>query len=372
MLCPRHRSVLALLTLLAVPGVLAVPGRLIPGLTTVLDAGLLANTGRSIFIVSKATRVILPPDFKWKQPERRFSEGQGARMDLFSRGFRPGDVVYAEVRLPAGVNQSRLTLDGEELPLTRTSWGYRTLFAVPSNFRARHMELKWVVPDLKLEKYLALRPESVKFPVSTSYRRLSSPKHPAVAKPATTEEEKKRQEQERKRNEDFARMIAEQRSIKARVFALRSRDRVEPVLSHPRDRHHITSPIFVRRVQVFYRLEKGRRNETGRSTILHNGVDLRGASGAPIFAMLDGQVVLAQKMHYEGNYTVLDHGNGVFTGYMHQSKFHVTPGQTVRAGDLIGEVGTTGFSTGPHLHASLTIRGVAADPLSLLTLPIRK
>lgn len=329
-----------------------------------------ANTGRSTFVVSSATRVILPPDFHWKQPERRYTEGHGARLDLYSRSFRPGDAIYAEVRLPAGVTQSRLSLDGEELPLTRTSWGYRTFFAVPSNFRARHMELRWTVPELKLEKFLALRPESVNFPVSTTYRKLP-PKRPA-AKTPPAEETKKRQEQDRKRNEEFERMIAEQRSIKARVFALRSRDRVESALSHPRDHHHITSPIFVRRVQVFYRMEKGRKNETGRSTILHNGVDLRGVTGAPIFAMLDGQVVLAQRMHYEGNYTVLDHGNGMFTGYMHQSRYNVTPGQNVKAGDKIGEVGTTGFSTGPHLHVSLTIRGVAADPLSLLTLPVRK
>lgn len=321
-----------------------------------------ANTGRETYLFGRSTRIIVPREFRWRQPERQFAEAHGARLDLYSRNFNVGDVVYAEIRLPAGASYSRLSLDGDDLPLTRTSYGLRTFFAIPSNFRARHMELKWVVPDLKIEKYLALRPVGVKFPIAATYRRVPAPRP-------------KRQESGIRpppQSSDLDRRLQEERSIKARIFSYRSYDRVQATLSHPRDRHHITSPIFVRRMQVFYHIEKGRRKETGRLTIIHNGVDLRGTTGAPIYALMDGQVVLSRGMYFEGNYTVIDHGNGVFSGYMHQSKFHVSPGQTVHAGDLIGEVGTTGYSTGPHLHISLTIRGIAADPLSLLMLPVRK
>lgn len=324
---------------------------------------LLARSERRIYVVSSATRIHLPRDFKWQQPERRYAEAEGARLDLYSRGFKVGDAVYAEIRLPEKARASYLRLDGVTLPLTKTSFGYRTLFAIPSNFMAQHMELQWTVPELQITKYLALRPTSVTWPVTKNYRRV----HGGPGRKLTPEEERRRQE----RQAEFERKIAAERRIKAAAFSSRSADRIGLSISHPRDMHYITSSIFVRRMQISYTIEKKKRKELGRRTIIHNGVDLRGKVGAPIFAMLDGRVVLAQRMHYEGNYTVLDHGNGVFTGYMHQSKIHVRAGQDVRAGDFIGEVGSTGFSTGPHLHATLTIRGVVADPLSLLVLPIR-
>lgn len=274
-----------------------------------------------------------------------------------------GDAVYAEIRLPERARTSYLRLDGVTLPLTKTSFGYRTLFAIPSNFMARHMELQWTVPELQITKYLALRPTSVTWPVTKNYRRV----HRGPGRKPAPDEERRRQE----RQVEIERQIAAERLIKAAAFSTRSADRIGISISHPCDIHYITSSIFVRRIQISYTIEKKKRKELGRHTVIHNGVDLRGRVGAPIFAMLDGRVVLAQRMHYEGNYTVLDHGNGVFTGYMHQSKIHVRAGQDVRAGDFIGEIGSTGFSTGPHLHATLTIRGVMADPLSVLVLPIR-
>ncbi len=322
-----------------------------------------ARSERRVYVVSSKTRIHLPRDFPYRQPQRQFAEGKGARLDLYSRGFRAGDAVYAEIRLPAKAASSYLTLDGTRLPLTRTSFGYRTLFAIPSNFRSRHMELTWTVPGLGLKKTLALRPKKVSWPVKKHYRRLRTGRR----KPLSAAEKRKRQQKQAA----FQRKIAGERRLKARTFSIRSADKIGVSISHPRDMHYITSPIFARRVRISYVIKKRKRKEVGRRTVIHRGVDLRGRVGAPIFAILDGRVVLARRLHYEGNYTVIDHGHGVFTGYMHQSRIHVRPGQFVRAGDFIGEVGSTGFSTGPHLHVTLTIRGVHADPLSLLVLPIR-
>jgi murein DD-endopeptidase MepM/ murein hydrolase activator NlpD len=322
-----------------------------------------ARSERNVYIVASTTRIHLPRDYQWQQPERRYAEAGGARLDLYSRSFQAGDAVYAEIRLPEKAGTSFLMLDGVTLPLTKTSFGYRTFFAIPSNFMAKHMELQWTVPELKSTRYLALRPRSTTWPVSKYYRRVDT----QASRKLTEREEQRLKEKQAA----FERKIAEERRIKAAAFALRSPDLIGTSISHPRDMHYITSSIFVRRMQILYTIENNRRKELGRYTIIHNGVDLGGRIGSPIFAMLDGRVVLAQHMHYEGNYTVIDHGNGIFTGYMHQSKIHVRPGQVVRAGDFIGEVGSTGFSTGPHLHATLTIRGVVADPLSLLVLPIR-
>lgn len=321
------------------------------------------RSGRLTYVVAKETKILLPASFQFQQPERRFAEINGARLDLYSRKFNVGDAVYAEIRLPNKTMNTRLRLDHFELPLTRTSYGYRTLFAIPSNFMANHLELEWTVPNLQVTKYLALRPSSVNFQVRQF--------HYAIRNQPKTKLSAEKQNQLHKQQIAFEAKIKSEQRLKATTFAIRSQDRIKQSISHPRDMHYITSPIFGRRIMIGYTYQKKKRIEKGRRTIIHYGVDLRGQVGAPIFSILDGRVVLSQRMHYEGNYTVIDHGNGIFTGYMHQSQFHVHVGQMVKAGQLIGEVGSTGFSTGPHLHATLTVRGVAADPLSLLVLPIK-
>ncbi len=68
-------------------------------------------------------------------------------------------------------------------------------------------------------------------------------------------------------------------------------------------------------------------------------------------------------MFVRGNAVVLDHGNGVFTGYWHMSELDVKPGEAVETGQLLGKVGSTGLSTGAHLHWEMRVAGVAVDPL---------
>jgi murein DD-endopeptidase MepM/ murein hydrolase activator NlpD len=67
-----------------------------------------------------------------------------------------------------------------------------------------------------------------------------------------------------------------------------------------------------------------------------------------------------------GNAVIIDHGQGVFTGYWHMSEMKVTPGMQVATGDVLGLVGNTGLSTGAHLHWELRINGVAVDPMQFL------
>ena len=94
----------------------------------------------------------------------------------------------------------------------------------------------------------------------------------------------------------------------------------------------------------------------------HGGVDLRSAAGTPVHAAADGTVKFAQLITVLGNTVGLDHGQGVETIYMHMSKLAVEPGATVKQGDVLGYVGTTGRSSGPHLHWTLYVNAVQVNP----------
>jgi murein DD-endopeptidase MepM/ murein hydrolase activator NlpD len=99
---------------------------------------------------------------------------------------------------------------------------------------------------------------------------------------------------------------------------------------------------------------------------MHTGIDFGAGYGTPIRAAGDGVVVSAGPLGGYGNATVIDHGNGLATLYAHQSDMAVVPGQRVSRGQVIGYVGSTGFSTGPHLHFEVRVRGTPVDPMQYL------
>lgn len=99
----------------------------------------------------------------------------------------------------------------------------------------------------------------------------------------------------------------------------------------------------------------------------HSGTDLGAATGTPVYAAANGVVTLAKSQAIFGNVVIVGHGQGVSTSYNHLSAIEVELGATVKQGDLLGRVGSTGQSTGPHLHWGLTIESViAADPTEWL------
>lgn len=99
----------------------------------------------------------------------------------------------------------------------------------------------------------------------------------------------------------------------------------------------------------------------------HPGVDFGAALGTPIHAAGDGTVVFAGPEDGYGNYTCISHGGNVATCYAHQSVIMVTVGQAVTRGQVIGLVGSTGYSTGPHLHFEVRLSGKVTDPMPWLT-----
>jgi murein DD-endopeptidase MepM/ murein hydrolase activator NlpD len=122
----------------------------------------------------------------------------------------------------------------------------------------------------------------------------------------------------------------------------------------PADRYSISSYFGVRRDPF-----------TGRAA-MHPGLDIRGAYGAPIYAAGPGTVIYARRMSGYGNLVEIDHGNGLVTRYGHMSAIRAKLGQHVAAGQIIGAIGSTGRSTGPHLHFEVRINGRAVNPRPFL------
>jgi murein DD-endopeptidase MepM/ murein hydrolase activator NlpD len=109
-----------------------------------------------------------------------------------------------------------------------------------------------------------------------------------------------------------------------------------------------------------------RRHPVKKVTQHHHGIDLAAPAGAPIRAIADGQVMFADPYAGYGKLVVLQHSNGLTSHYGHCAKLSVQPGAHVRAGDIIGTVGSTGISTGPHLHFELRKDGSTLNPEKLL------
>lgn len=146
-------------------------------------------------------------------------------------------------------------------------------------------------------------------------------------------------------------------AMKQQAFSSRASEvrGFEEVFSWPLQNVRVTSPWGAQ------------RKLNGEGMRPHYGIDLGGATGTPIYAPASGRVILAQEgMHYEGGMTAIDHGQGLISVYLHQSKIDATVGQIVKKGDKIGEIGKEGRATGPHLCWRMRWRGRQIDPSNLI------
>jgi murein DD-endopeptidase MepM/ murein hydrolase activator NlpD len=109
-----------------------------------------------------------------------------------------------------------------------------------------------------------------------------------------------------------------------------------------------------------------RSYNNGALLYYHTGLDFYG-QGVPIYAPADGRVVFAGPLTVRGNATYIDHGWGVYSGYLHQSEIYVSEGEMVEKGQVIGQVGATGRATGPHLHWEIWVGGVPVEPLDWIS-----
>ena len=339
------------------------------------------------------SKVMLPSNYKLEEIKEQDFKGRYFDVKLFAHRFAVGHAVYLEIVPHKGVetSEARVLLEDKEVPVTSRPWGYRAIMGFSAYRKAGNASLQVKIKINKQEEEalpvssvnalnsITVKPATPVIEKEIFHIKVENTEYPQTVwnrylgnfdrkRKEPTDEQKARWRERAKEREDF---IRKSNDKKKAVFSLRSSDMLDEHTAHPRGYHRVTSRFFTNRKIVKWYRKNGRKQFKEPHFIWHSGLDLAGRPGKPIYAMADGRVVCSQRMYVEGNFTVVDHGNGVFSGYMHQSKMIAKEGDEVSAGQVLGRVGTTGWSTGPHLHVSVWIRGKPVHPLSLLGLPIR-
>ena len=182
------------------------------------------------------------------------------------------------------------------------------------------------------------------------------------------EEERKRiEEEERRRKEEEAKKEAQEAMHKAESESdakrLAAADNV--VVKDEKNPDNMIWPLpGDGRIYAYF---GPRKAPTAGASTYHRGLDIGGVYGARIVATLSGKVIESTYNASRGNYVAIDHGGGLVTYYMHCSKLLVSPGDEVLQGSVIALVGSTGISTGPHVHYSVAVNGTYVDPLKYVS-----
>jgi murein DD-endopeptidase MepM/ murein hydrolase activator NlpD len=150
----------------------------------------------------------------------------------------------------------------------------------------------------------------------------------------------------------------------AKELALGWVDRLESWAPAPPDLRVLTTEPVERTESSGYGWRADPKN---RRQKFHHGSDYRGKPGTPILAAGEGTVIFAGRRGGYGNVVFIDHGGGIVTRYAHMRRIETKVGATVDAGERIGQVGTTGRTTGPHLHFEVRLAGRSVDPNTALT-----
>lgn len=298
----------------------------------------------------------VPKDYPMGKTKALTLGSRPVRVDLFARNFSQGNLMYVEITGSETVKITSCRIAGRNVVMTRKIPVHRGFYAI-------HPETPPGNKPVVVSGTNAGRPFTVsgRFSVAQSpfpyhRRALDLGKYSDVEYHQIPE------------NIAFIRECARKKKI---AFSITSEDKLGPDLAHPRDMHYITSPYWSKRTYMRYKIRKGKKIRLKNRIKVHRGLDLRGNTGTPVFSLARGRVVLAEELFYEGNMLVIDHGNRIFSYFMHLNKMNVRKGDLVTGGQAVGEVGSTGVSTAAHLHVSLMVRGIQVDPLSILYLPIR-
>jgi len=165
---------------------------------------------------------------------------------------------------------------------------------------------------------------------------------------------------------------ADQNALLDAVIVNAEIERIAGITSNVSTTRHWTGafavPVDSDRITAGFGLRRSYNG--GPYSSFHGGLDYGGPSTTPIAATAAGEVVLAERLQVRGNAIIIDHGWGVFSGYWHQSEMTVAQGDFVTAGQQIGMIGSTGLSTGNHLHWEIWVGGNQVNPLAWLGLEL--
>ena len=314
------------------------------------------------------THVHLARGFRFQYPTEKQFQNKSYRLTIYARSFKQGNLGYLEI-FPRRKNQAflkkpKIYFKKKKVLLASTGRAYHGFFALAPNEKLGWHQLKVSVTIASINSVPLSLNKLHNFWVSESFYPVSQNKIVI-----------------RNSRASAGRRISRVLKIKIRRLAKKKRRIlkryrkelfIKNKLSHPRTFHYVTSKFWATRKIARYKRYKNKIIQIAPRIRIHKGLDLRGRKGDPIYTIARGRVVISERMHYEGNFIVIDHGLGLFSGYMHLNKRNVKVGKFVRSGEKIGESGATGAVTGAHLHLFLILRGVSVDPLSLLSLPVGK
>lgn len=242
----------------------------------------------------------------------------------------PGDIAIITVKDFTGVVEG--SFNGKRLHFNPAQNSYQAVLGVDLNTNPGSYPLEITVRGEKILKDILISKK--KYPV----QRLTLPEGMVVLSP-----------------ENEARVARDQKKTAA-IWPVDSLRIWRGRFIDPLPGKEVGTPFGVRRI-----INKIPKNS-------HSGVDITADEGEPVLAPNDGVAVLVDDQFYSGNSVILDHGQGIYTMFFHLSKTNVRIGQAVMKGDVIAFVGSTGRSTGAHLHWGVRMQGAKVDPLALIKL----
>ncbi|MFO7544607.1 MAG: M23 family metallopeptidase [Trueperaceae bacterium] len=252
----------------------------------------------------------------------RSGDPLGVRLQVVQDGGDP--------ELLARVGDIALALDGTLVPTLATADGGKAILAAPLAVEPRTLHLEATVTD-EFGRTTTTGVDVVVDPLPVTIEQL--------AIDAAT----------------LAVITPEGRELEARAWAAAWAD----LATDPRWRDTFVAPIEGVSTSGF---GDARRYAPGGPVSFHNGLDLAAPTGTPVHATNEGRVVVAGAYPIKGGWVAIDHGGGVMSMYFHMSKVLVEVGDEVARGAVIGEVGSTGLSTGPHLHWEMRVRELPTSP----------
>ena len=259
------------------------------------------------------------------------------RIESFPKVARQGDVCLVRTSGQASLKSIHGEFQGERFPIAfnNETGTYEGLIGIDMSTSPATYEIKVIATDADNRVYssaLSLRVEKVDFGTQA----LSLPPDMVDLDAKTLE-----------------RVNQEARKLQA-LFQI-SRD------------ERLWEGVFIRPVKGEISTGFGlNRIINGQQRSQHTGVDLRAEKETPVLACNHGVVVLVDELFFTGKSVLLDHGWGLYSMYFHLSEALVKEGNLVRTGAILGRVGSTGRSTGPHLHWGIRLNGARVDPFALL------